>query len=236
MDDLVGAGVQGLVDAVNKFDLTKHVPLWTYARHRIRGSILDGLRALDPASRDMRIKQRRVEKVYRELVSGLRRPIDDEEISSALGVSLARWYRILAELDFLGLDGWPRRTAGGATQARLAAEEPEVASSQAAPWELCFRREQREVLDRALVRLPERERLVISLYYRRELSMKEIAARLGVTESRISQLHTAALDHLKARVQILLRPSMLPLPPQTESLEVGPISLKESVAEPMSSR
>ena len=217
MDDLVGAGVQGLVDAVAKFDPSRQVKLRSYARHRIRGSILDGLRTLDPASRDMRKKYRRVEKVYRELVARLRRPVDDEEMSAALGVTLEEWHRILAELHSVSLDGWPRRTTGGGTRVKLAGEEAQIASSQEGPWELCYRREQHEVLERALARLPEREQMVMTLYYRHELSMQQIAARLGVGESRISQLHAAALHRLKARVQAMLRPSEPLLPPRTES-------------------
>jgi RNA polymerase sigma factor for flagellar operon FliA len=158
----------------------------------------------------MRKKHRRLEKVYQQLTARLCRPVDDEEISAALGVPLAELHRILAELHSFSLDGWPRRTSGGGPRSRLrgrADEEDQIASPQEGPWELCYRREQREVLERALARLPERERLVMTLYYRQELNMKEIAARLGVVESRISQIHAAALHRLKASVQSLLGPA-----------------------------
>ena len=95
VDDLLANGVLGLVDAVAKFDTTKRVKLESYARHRVRGGILDGLRSADPASRDLRRKNKKIQKLYRELEVKLGRPVKDEEIAAALGMNLAQWHRTL---------------------------------------------------------------------------------------------------------------------------------------------
>ena len=112
IDDLVSAGIFGLLDAVRKFDSSKHVKLEIYARHRIRGAILDGLRSEDTASRDMRKKSKKAEKVYRELETKLARPVSNEDMAEALGMSLKNWYRTVNELQPLGMD-WlsPMETA-----------------------------------------------------------------------------------------------------------------------------
>ncbi|MGH9455259.1 MAG: sigma-70 family RNA polymerase sigma factor, partial [Terriglobia bacterium] len=107
VDDLAGAGMLGLLDAINKFDVGKHAKMETYARHRIRGAILDSLRNMDTASRDMRKKNKMAEKVYRELESQHCRSITDEEMSAALGISLRKWHRTTNELHAMGLE-WMR--------------------------------------------------------------------------------------------------------------------------------
>jgi RNA polymerase sigma factor for flagellar operon FliA len=206
MDDLVGAGTLGLVDALRKFDPSRNVKLESYARHRIRGGILDALRTLDPASRDMRKRARKVERTYRELEARLGRPVQDEEIAVALGISLKVWHCWAREIHALGFDGWQRcETAGIAGKLRMK-EEGWMAVPQEGPFDLCYRREQRDLLNRALARLPERERLIVTLYYQQDLTMKEIAARLEVDESRVSQLHAEALERLRARVRASLYP------------------------------
>lgn len=206
-DDLVGAGLLGLVDALRKFDASKRVKMESYARHRIRGSILDGLRALDPASRHMRKCQRRVEKAYDQLQGKLGRPVSDEEIARALGMTLPEWYRTLRELQAVGFDGRARQVSVGSWRIKPESEE----ASGEDPFARCYRQEQRRLLDRALASLPERERTVVVLYDLHEETMKEIASRLNVDESRVSQLHAAALRRLKQRVQAMLN---CPLPRQ----------------------
>lgn len=202
VDDLVGAGVLGLLDAVRKFDPDKRVKIETYARHRIRGAILDSLRSLDTASRDLRRKNKTAEKVYRELEAKLGRAADDGEIAKALGISLKKWYRTVQELQAMGVD-WLRPMQ--AVEVEQPDEESLVAENQETQFDLCYRRERREILARAMARLSERERAVISLYYREEMTMKEIGTLLGIDESRVSQLHSAAIVHLRNRVQALLR-------------------------------
>jgi RNA polymerase sigma factor for flagellar operon FliA len=206
MDDLVGAGTLGLVDALRKFDPSRKVKLESYARHRIRGGILDALRTLDPASRDMRKRARKVERTYRELEARLGRPVQDEEIAEALGISLKVWHRWAREIHPLGFDGWQRCETAAMAGKPPMKEEGWMAVPQEGPFDLCYRREQRDLLNRALARLPERERLIVTLYYQQDLTMKEIAARLEVDESRVSQLHAEALGRLRARVQASLYP------------------------------
>ncbi len=202
VDDLIGAGSLGLLDAVRRFDARKQVRIESYARHRIRGAILDSLRSLDSASRDMRRKTRKVEKAYRDLEARRGEPATDVEVAGELGVTLDEWHRTIRDLRAVGLDGLhPTVTMA----ARPAGEENLVARNQLDPFDRCYRLEQREILKRAVSGLPRRERLIISLYYQRPRTMKEIAARLGVDQSRVSQLHSAALVRLRKRVSTLLR-------------------------------
>jgi RNA polymerase sigma factor for flagellar operon FliA len=208
MDDLVAAGTLGLLDALRKFDPSRKVKLESYARHRIRGGILDALRTLDPATRDMRRRARKVERTYHELEARLGRPVRGEEIARALGISLKVWHRWAREVHALGFDA-SQRCATPAMAGKLAMRDEDrmtVPRTRDDPFDLCYRREQRELVNRALARLPERERLIVTLYYQHDLTMKEIAARLDVDESRVSQLHAEALERLKARVRASLSP------------------------------
>jgi RNA polymerase sigma factor FliA len=202
VDDLAGAGVLGLLDAVRRFDARKHVKIETYARHRIRGAILDSLRSLDTASRDMRRKNKAAERVYHELQARAGRPIRDDEMAQALGISLKKWYSAVQELQTMGID-WLRPTQIPDTPLADVTELP--ADNQRNQLDICYRREQRDLLARALTRLSERERTVVTLYYEQEMTMKEIGDQLGIDESRVSQLHSAAIDHLRHRVQSMLR-------------------------------
>lgn len=205
MDDLIGAGALGLVEAVGKFDPSRQVKLASYARHRIRGSMLDGLRALDPASRDVRKKIRKVERVYEKLEAKLERPVSDEEVCAELDISLEKWQRLIRELEAAGFNGRSRMQSANWESATPTLEDFQIATSQPDPLELCYQREQRDILNRALQVLSGREQRIIALYYCRELTMKQIADRLGVGESRISQLHKAALDRLRTNAPALLR-------------------------------
>jgi len=205
VDDLLGNGVLGLVDAVAKFDTGKQVKFESYARHRVRGGILDGLRDADPASRDMRRKSKKIHQLYREMELKLGRPVTDEEISAALGLTLSQWHRTLHEIQSVGFDCGTRAISAGPTLRKASAEPELLTDPEAGPYELCYQREQREVLGRALMRLRERERQILTLYYYQELTMKQIADRLCVDESRVSQLHSAALVRLKAAVASMLQ-------------------------------
>jgi RNA polymerase sigma factor for flagellar operon FliA len=208
VDDLIGNGVLGLVDAVSKFDTAKRVKLESYARHRIRGGILDGLRSVDPASRDLRHKNKKIQKLYRQLEVELGRPVKDEEIAAALGMSLGQWHSTLNEIQSVGFDFGARVLSAGPTSRRQSAEPALLAGDDADPFDLCYRAEQREILNRALSHLRDRERQIIALYYQQELTMKQIAERLNVDESRVSQLHSAALMRLRSGVNALLRPRL----------------------------
>jgi RNA polymerase sigma factor for flagellar operon FliA len=206
LDDLVSSGVIGLVDAIRKFDGRRHVALDLYARHRIRGAILDGLRSLDTASRDMRKKNRKAETVYHQLEMKLGRPPSDVELAAGLAMSLDAWYRAVRELQMVGMD-WLRPLGSvGMKQQWPAHEDALAADNDGHQFDSCYRREQREILDRALARIPQRERQIVRLYYQQELTMKEIGKKLGIDESRVSQLHSAALARLRLRVKDILSP------------------------------
>jgi RNA polymerase sigma factor for flagellar operon FliA len=203
MDDLVGTGLLGLLDAVRRFDAAKHVQIETYARHRIRGAIIDGLRNLDTASRDMRKKNNKAQQIYHALSVKLGRPVADDELATAMGVSLQKWYEIVEQLQPTGIE-WLRPMEP--EEAGLPDLENLAGTGRPDPFELCARNEQSELLNRALLCLSERDRQVIALYYQDELTMREIGDRMGVDESRISQVHSAALARLRNRVKALLRP------------------------------
>jgi len=205
VDDLVSAGTLGLMEAVRRFEAGKQVKIETYARYRIRGAILDALRNLDPASRDMRKKNKRAERVFHELGAKLGRPATDGEMAQAMHVSLKDWYRSVNELQSMGVE-WLRPTRMGNN--RQIDQEDLPATNQEDQFELCFRREQRDLVNRALERSTERERLILSLYYEHDLTMKQIGDELGIDESRVSQIHSAALSRLRTRVQNLLRAPM----------------------------
>jgi RNA polymerase sigma factor for flagellar operon FliA len=207
LDDLMSSGVIGLVDAIRKFDARRHVPLSRYARLRIRGAILDGLRSLDTASRDMREKNKKAEKVYRHLELKFGRPPSDSELAAGVGMSLDAWYRTVRDLQTVGMD-WLRPLGPvGMKIQRLAQEDELAADNDSHQFDSCYRREQREILYQALAQIPEREKQIVRLYYQEELTMKQIGKKLRIDESRVSQLHCAALARLRLRVRdILSRP------------------------------
>jgi RNA polymerase sigma factor FliA len=202
LDDLVSAGTLGLIDAVRKFDPSKGVTIESYARFRIRGAILDSLRDEDPASRDMRRKIKRIELACQNLEFQLGRPPCDAEMAKAMGLTLEKWYEMGSELQRLGFEGVGAKIF---REVKQRVEEENIAANSADnPFELCYRREQRDILHRALHCLTERERSIMCLYYQESLTMKQIGTRLGIDESRVSQLHSGALTRLRARVTALI--------------------------------
>jgi RNA polymerase sigma factor FliA len=187
LDDLIGAGVVGLLDAVEKFDPARGVQFKTYAELRVRGAMLDCLRALDWAPRALRQRAREVEAAYRQLEQKYGRPAEEEEIAAVLAISVADYRDLLNELQGL--------TEGDALVNRI----PDDVSRT--PLALYERAEGQTTLIAAIDRLPARERQVVALYYLEELTMKEVGAVLGITESRVSQLHTQAVLRLRASLQ-----------------------------------
>ena len=206
VDELSANGVLGLVDAVDKFDPSKGVKLESYARHRVRGAILDGLRRADTVSRDMRRKNKRIQTLYRALESKLGRPVRDEEMANALGMNLGQWHRSLTEVQSVGVDCGSRVLSAGPTLKQESTDPELLTDGRDDPFDLCYRREQHEILDHALSRLRAREREIITLHNQHGLTMKQIAARLHVDESRVSQIHSVALGRLKASVDSVLNP------------------------------
>src|SRR5579875_1806963 len=192
LDDLIHAGIMGLFDAATKYQTDKKVAFPAYAKHRIRGAILDSLRQLDWASRDLRKRYKQMEAVTRELSVKLHREPTQAEIAAAMGLDMRRWQMLMVDFRSLGV---------AATQARCEREEqplPETPSAPShGPDQVYARSELREKLLSAMQSLPERYREVVKLYYERDLTMKEIGGILGVNESRVSQIHKSALERMQ---------------------------------------
>src|ERR1039457_3544242 len=151
VDELSANGVLGLVDAVATFEASKRVKLESYAPHRIRGAILDGLRAADPVTRDTRQKNKRIQKLYRELEVNLGRSVQDEEMAAASRMNLAQWHRALTDLQSVGID-CGSRVFSAAPTTTLQSTDPELLiDGRDNSFDLCYRREQREILGRALL-------------------------------------------------------------------------------------
>lgn len=200
IEDLVSAGVVGLMDAFTKFDPEKKVQFRSYAQFRIRGAILDSLRTLDWGSRDLRRKGRAMEEAVRVLTARLGRAPEESEIAAGMEVSLADYQSLLGDLKSLEI---------GTLHAEHNEDsgEEELAYIPGRPDEdplfCCLRGELQEKLTEAIECLPERQRLVMTLYYFEELTMREIGLALGVVESRVSQIHASAVVHLRATLQDL---------------------------------
>jgi RNA polymerase sigma factor for flagellar operon FliA len=192
LDDLVHAGVMGLFDAASKYRDDKEVAFPTYAKHRIKGAILDSLRQLDWASRDLRKRHKQMETVTRELTEKLGRTPTQSELAAAMGLSSRRWQSLMVDFRSLGLV---------ATQLRATDREEQplndAPSPAHTPDEVCARTEMREKLSSAMKTLPKRYQQVVTLYYERDMTMKEIGGVLGVNESRVSQIHKCALERMQ---------------------------------------
>lgn len=205
LEDLISSGVIGLLDAYEKFDPSKGVSFKTYASVRIRGAILDNLRGLDWAPRDLRSRSREVEQAYARLEQKLGRAANDEEMAAELGISLSEFQSLLDQLNGLTIGHF---RSGEAEEEGLEADNLPLhyspISPTDSPFEAVSRREMRDLLAKAIAQLPEREQLILSLYYKEELTMKEIGQILGVNESRVSQLHTRAVLRMRGRLQSVL--------------------------------
>jgi len=209
LDDLVQAGILGLIEALHKYDPGKNVELKTYAKHRIQGAILDSLRDLDWSPRPLRRKARQLEQAHQRLRARLGRPATEPELAMELGMELKELQHLLGDLRGLDLGSLQEEfTPSGQERDSLAAN-PQGADQE--PFAKCFQGELRDFLARAVGELQARERLVLSLYYFEELTMKEVGAVLGVGEARVSQIHSAALVRLRARMRTLLEGSPPPL-------------------------
>jgi RNA polymerase sigma factor for flagellar operon FliA len=154
----------------------------------------------------LRRKNKRIQKLYRELEVKLGRSAQDEEIAAASGMNLAQWHRALNEIQSVGIDGGLRVLSAGPTTNLQSTDPDLVIDGSDNPFDICYQREKREILSRALSSLPERERQVITLHSQAGWTMKQIAQLIHVDESRVSQLYSAASIRLKARVASLLHP------------------------------
>ncbi len=193
-DDLVHAGTMGLFDAATKYREHKEVAFPTYAKHRIRGAIIDSLRQQDWASRDLRKRYRQMEAVTAELTTKLGRAPSEQEIANAMGLNSRRWQSLM--VDFRSLNAAAVQQVVRENDEQPAAEIPAVPGSS--PERMFVAAELKEKLAAAVQTLPERYREVVSLYYQHDLTMKEIGTRMGVNESRVSQIHKGALERMQA--------------------------------------
>lgn len=200
LEDLVSAGVMGLMDAFAKFDSTKKVQFRSYAQFRIRGAILDSLRTLDWSPRELRRKGRAVEEAVRALTARTGHAPEESEIAAEIGMSLEEYQQLLGELKGLEIGSLhlERNEDSGDEELAYVPGRPDED-----PLFRCLRSELEEHLAGAIDHLPERERLVMTLYYYEELTMREIGLALGVVESRVSQIHASAVVHLRAALKDL---------------------------------
>ena len=199
--DLVSYGLLGLIDAIARYDPNRDVKFETYAIQRIRGAIIDELRSMDWVPRSVRSRARDIEKAIAQLEAQLLRAPTDEEIAKKLGVSEEELDDALLEISrssIAALDElWSSPTGSGDAVALVdTIEDPHSVE----PGGEIEKTELKELIGESIASLPEREKLVITLYYYEELTLREIGEVLGVTESRVSQLHTKAILRLKARL------------------------------------
>jgi RNA polymerase sigma factor FliA len=200
--DLVSYGLLGLIGAIQRYELDRDVKFETYAIARIKGSIIDELRSLDWVPRSVRSRAREIERAMVELENRLKRAPTDDEIASEVGITVNEFQDNLSQISrssVAALDElWTISSSGGDTVSLIDTIEDPNADD---PSRAMARTEVREALADAIQKLPEREKLVITLYYYEELTLREIGEVLGVTESRVSQLHTKAVLRLKTRLQ-----------------------------------
>ena len=194
IEDLVSAGVVGLMDAFQKFDPEKNVQFRSYAQFRIRGAILDSLRMLDWGPRELRRKGRAVEAATRALTARMGRAPGEAEIAAEMGLELEQYQQLTRDLKGLeiGTLNAERNEDSGDEEMAYVPGRPEED-----PLFRCLRSEMEDRLAEAIGNLPERERLVMTLYYFEEMTMREIGLALGVVESRVSQVHASAVRHLR---------------------------------------
>jgi RNA polymerase sigma factor for flagellar operon FliA len=197
LDDLVHAGILGLFDAANKFNPEKQVVFSSYAKHRVKGAMLDSLRQLDWASRDMRRRHKQVEAATRDLASTLQRTPTEAEIAEKLGMDVDRWRTMMLDLRNVGLIS--ASTRPNENDDLPAPDFPSKPETQ--PDSICAREQLRSMLGEAMKTLPERYQKVVLLYYTNEMTMKEIGGVLGINESRVSQIHKSALEKMAVALE-----------------------------------
>ncbi len=202
IDDLVSAGMIGLMDAFAKFDGTKKVQFKSYAQFRIRGAILDSLRTLDWSPRELRRKGRAVEEAIRALTHRLGRAPAEQEIAAEMTLNLGEYQQLLGDLKGLEIGSLHMERSEDSGDDELAYLP---GSPEEDPLFLCLKGELKQRLIDAIEELPEKERMVLTLYYYEELTMKEIGLTLGVVESRVSQIHSSAVLRLRSALAELRR-------------------------------
>ena len=198
LDDLVSAGVVGLIDAFSKFDHSKKVQFKSYAQFRIRGAILDSLRILDWSPRELRRKGRAVQDAIQTVTQTLRRTPTEPEIAKEMNLGLNEYQILLGNLKGLEIGSLNIEHTEDSAEDELAYV---AGSPEEDPLFRCLQGEMRQCLIDAIEDLPEKERMVLTLYYYEELTMREIGLTLGVVESRVSQIHSSAVVRLRTTLQ-----------------------------------
>ena len=204
VDDLISVGVLGLMDAITKYDSSRGAKFKTYAEFRVRGAILDELRAMDWVPRSIRQKASKVDKVVQELQAKLSRSPEDEEVAKEMGLSLDQFHDTLNEtksIPIFSLEDLGVAKESGEQQSLL---DCLAGKADADPQTQIRLIELKEIIAKAIDALPEKERLMVSLYYYEELTMKEIGAVLEITESRVSQIHSKAVYRLRTKLKAII--------------------------------
>jgi RNA polymerase sigma factor FliA len=203
-EDLISAGIIGLIDALDKFNPAREVQFKTYAQIRIQGAIKDELRALDWASRSVRQKVKRLEQAYATLEQELGRPPASEEVATSLGIDMDEFEEMLDEVKGTALVSLEELGQGPPSEDKSSLMEALLTREDQDPLEMLNLQDLKKALTQVIAALPEKERLVLSLYYFEELTMKEVGKVLNLTESRISQLHTQAVLRLRGKLKAYL--------------------------------
>ena len=197
--DLVSYGVFGLIDAIEKFDLDRGYKFETYAMNRIKGAILDELRSIDWVPRSVRSKARSLERAYAELEAQHHRAPTDDEVAEKLGVTEQQFQNTLSQISFVGVAALDEMLAGGERGESVTLGDT-VADTNEGPMGVYEVEEMRQILADSINRMPEREKIVLTLYYYEGLTLAEIGRVLNVTESRVCQIHTKAVLQLRSRI------------------------------------
>ena len=205
--DLISYGIFGLIDAIDKYDQSRGIKFETYAISRIRGAIIDELRAIDWVPRSVRFKAREVEKAYSTLENKLKRPPSDAEIAEEMGITITELNHIYTQLSTVSMVALDElMSTDGGQGDKLALVDTIEDTRTASPMEAFESEEMKEILGEAINRLPEREKIVVTLYYFEGLTLAQIGEVLGVTESRICQMHTKAVLALKGKISEATQP------------------------------
>ena len=206
--DLVSYGIFGLIDAIEKFDTSRNIKFETYAITRIKGSIIDELRSIDWVPRSVRAKARSVERAYAKLEAELLRTPSDAEVAEELGIGEDDLQQIFNQISFVGLVALDEVLSSGSGErgetTTLVDTIPDRGEGPVAAFEV---EEMKQLLATAINRLGDREKIVLTLYYYESLTLAQIGEVLGVTESRVCQIHTKAVLQLRSRLSAPLRDS-----------------------------
>jgi RNA polymerase sigma factor for flagellar operon FliA len=198
--DLVSYGMFGLIDAIDKFDPARGNKFETYAIARIRGAIIDELRSIDWVPRSVRAKARAVEKTYAKLDNQLLRTPTDAEVAEAMDMSEDDLQALFAQISFFGLVALEETLSVGPERADSVTVADTIPDSGVGPVGALEEEETRRMLVAAINRLPEREKVVLALYYYENLTLNQIGQILGITESRVCQIHTKAVIQLRSKL------------------------------------